>query len=97
MKSFAIYRFIVKQPVMELFLRIEDDVKIKELAAKTGMTQGYINIILLEMQKEKLIERSYKKRHRGNNVRPSVYNYNRTKKGEIISKALKTIKEIVDR
>ena len=81
---------------MKLLLNIENQVRIKDLAAITGMTAGHINIILLEMEKEKLIERSYKKKHIGNNVRPYVYNYNRTDKGDKICKAFQVIKKIVE-
>ena len=94
--SYALYRFIIKPIGMKLLLSIENDVKIKALSAITGMTQGHINLILLEMQKDNLIERSHKNRHIGNNVRPSVYIYNRTDKGEKIAAAFRTIKKVIE-
>ncbi|MCK5281848.1 MAG: hypothetical protein KAK00_00400 [Nanoarchaeota archaeon] len=96
MKSYAIYRFIIKPVGMSLLLNIDNNM-VKELASITGMTSGHINIILLEMEKEKLIERSYKKRHIGNNVRPYVYTYDRTEKGNELCKHLREIKKIIER
>ena len=55
MKSYAVYRFIIKPIGMKLLINIDNN-SIKDLAAITGMTPGHINIILLEMEKEKLIE-----------------------------------------
>ena len=95
MKSYAVYRFIIKPIGMKLLLNI-DDVMIKDLASVTGMTAGHINIILLEMEKEQLIVRSSKKRHIGNNVRPYIYTYSRTEKGDKLCKAFRDIKKIVN-
>ena len=97
MKSYAMYRFIIKPAGMKLLLSIENDVTINELSAKTGITKGHINNILIEMQKEELIDRSYKNRHIGERIKPSVYNYNRTDKGNDIAIALREIKKIIGR
>lgn len=91
----SIYRFIIKPIGMNLLLHIEHNAKIKELSAKTGMTQGHINIILLELQKNGIIERIHKNRHISNNTKPAVYFYNRTEKGEKIAAAFKIIKKII--
>ena len=94
--SYAMYRFIIKPIGMKLLLNIENDVKIKELSAMTRMIQGHINIILMELEKDGIVERSYKNRHIGNNVRPAVFSYNRTAKGDKIADAFRTIKKVIE-
>ena len=81
---------------MKLLLNIENTT-IKELSAKTGITQGHINIILLELQKDGLIDRVSKNRHIGDIVRPSVYYYSWTEKGDKIAGALRLIKGLIER
>ena len=88
MISYAVYRFILKYPYMNVFLELEYGcAKTKELVKKIGMAHSQLSIVLQAMEREKLITRFKEK---------NAFDVELTDKGRALCKAFKQIKDIVE-
>lgn len=88
MRSPAVYRFIIKPTYLNIFLRLEHEgARIKEISNEIGIAYSHLTIVLQEMLKENLINKTMTK---------NKFEVTLTKKGRALCEAFKKVKEVIE-